>query len=145
MRYGRRLRIWETNCGRASGWVIEKQGTPIAKLTDCRWEEVFWDSYRLEVVTDDPDLRAQLLMKEFWAVAEAEGLAYRSLEFGEVAPFAFPSLSPFSEPGRLMMRGLFLDIGQPGLFASFVLWFRRWRRDRASKRRPLKRAELSLE
>jgi hypothetical protein len=135
MWYGRRLRIWETNYGRTSGWVVKRQGVPIAILTDCRWEEVFWDSYRLEIITDDPDLQAKLLMKEFWAVAEAEGLSYRNLEFADAAPFAFPSLSPLSEPGRLMMRGLYLDIGQPGPFDSLMLWCRRRWRARAAKHR----------
>lgn len=145
MGYGRRLRIWETNYGRDSGWVIECQGRAIATLTDCRWEEVYWDSYRLEIITDDPDVQARLQTQEFWAITQAEGLVYRNLEFADVAPFAFPSLSPFSEPGRLMMYGLYLDVGPPGPFDSLVLWFRRRRRDNAGKRRHVKRRELSLE
>ena len=135
MRYSRRLKIWETNYGRDSGWVIERQGRPIAILSDCRWEEVFWDSYRVEIVAADPELQAKILMNEFWAVAETEGLSYRNLQFGDVAQFAFPSLSPFCEPGRLMMRGLYLDIGQPGRLDSLVLWFRRRRCGIAGKRR----------
>ncbi len=131
MSYGRRLRVWETNYGRDSGWVIERQGKPIAILTDCRWEEVFWDSYRIEIVADDPELRDKMLSKEFWAVAESEGLTYRNRQFGDGAMFAFPSLSPFSEPGRLMMRGLYLDIGQPRPWDSVVLRLRRWMRRNA--------------
>jgi hypothetical protein len=128
--YSRRLRIWETNYGRDAGWVIERQGQPIAVLTAPRLEEMFWDSYRMEILTDDPYLRQQLLTKEFWARAESERLVWRSREFGEVAPFAFPALSPFPEAGRLMMRGLFLPIGEPGPWDWLILWVRRWRKRR---------------
>lgn len=126
--YDRRLRIWETNYGRDCGWVIERKGKPIAILTEPRWEEMFWDSYRLEIVADDPDLRALMITKEFWATAEAENLGWRNREIGEVAEFAFPALSPFPEPGRLMMRGLYLAIGEPWPWDWIVLWIRRWLR-----------------
>jgi hypothetical protein len=109
----RRLQIWETDYGRDCGWVIEREGKPIAVLTEPRYEEMFWDSYRMEIVADDPELRAQMLTAEFWARAEAEGLVWRNREFGEVAQFAFPALAPFPEPGRLLMRGLYLPIDEP--------------------------------
>jgi hypothetical protein len=108
--------------------VIERQGKPIALLTEPRWEEMFWDSYHMEAVADDPQLRVQMLTKEFWANAEAEGLVWRNREFGDVADFAFPALSPFPEPGRLMMRGLYLAIGDPWPWDSIVLWVRSWLR-----------------
>src|SRR5262249_14737196 len=100
--YGRRLRIWETNYGRSCGWVIERDGQAIAVLTEPRFEDMFWDSYRMEIVAEDPELRARLRTKEFWARAEGEGLVWRNREFGEMAEFAFPALDPFPEPGRLM-------------------------------------------
>jgi hypothetical protein len=130
-RYARRLRIWETNYGRDCGWVIERQGKAIAILTEPRWEEMFWDSYRMEIVAGDGELRAQMLTKEFWARAESEGLLWRNREFAEIAEYAFPALSPFPEPGRLMTRGLSLAIGDPYPWDRIVLWmrswFRRWR------------------
>jgi hypothetical protein len=130
--YGRRLRIWETNYGRDCGWVIERRGKSIAVLTESRGAEMFWDSYRMEIVADDPDLRAQMLTKEFWANAEAQGLVWRNREFGEVDVIAFPALSPFPETGRLMMRGLYLAIGDPWPWDRIVLRVRSWlRRGRA--------------
>jgi hypothetical protein len=123
--YCRRLRIWETNYGRDSGWIIEHQGKPIAVLTQPRTEEMFWDSYQMEITTNDPALRQQMLTKEFWARAEAEGLVWRNREFGDVASPAFPALSPFPEPGRLTMRGLYISIGYPWPWDWVVLWLRR--------------------
>ncbi len=58
-RYARRLRIWETDFGRDSGWVIERQGETIAILTEWRSEEMFWDSYLLEIVAADSGLRGR--------------------------------------------------------------------------------------
>ncbi|HZZ81042.1 MAG TPA: hypothetical protein VFE62_21250 [Gemmataceae bacterium] len=131
--YGRRLRIWETNYGRDCGWIIERQGSPIAILTEPRWEKMFWDSYRMEIVADDQEYRARMLTTEFWANAEAEGLVWRNRELGEVAEFAFPALAPFPEPGRLMVRGLYLSVGEPWPWDWLVMRIRRWRKpDRRS-------------
>lgn len=125
--YSRRLRIWETNYGRDAGWVVERQGRVIGVLTDPRLEDMFWYSYRLEVVTDDPELWRRMQTPEFWA-DESERLVWRSREFGEVAEGAFPALSPFPEPGRLTMRRLYLPVGEPWLWDQLVLWWRRRQR-----------------
>ena len=122
--YRRRLRVWETDYGREAGWVIECHGLPIAILTDPRWEEMFWVSYRIEIVTDDPELRQRMITKEFWL--NSEGLVWRSREFGEVAEFAFPAVSPFPKSGRLTMRVLYLPIGGPWAWDRVVLSIRRW-------------------
>jgi len=132
--YARRLRIWETDYGRDCGWVIERHGKAIAILTEPRWEDMFWYSYRMEIVAEDEDLRAQLLTKEFWGRAETEGLDWRNRESGERANWAFPALSPFPEPGRLMVRALYLRTGAPWPWDWMVLWFRgRLRRRRDSQ------------
>lgn len=124
--YTRRLRIWEANYGRDGGWVIERCGIPIAVLTEPRDEEMFWESYRLEIVAEDSQSREQMLTNEFWSQAEAEGLVWRNREFGDIAESAFPALSPLPEPGRLMMRGLYLAIGDPRPWDRIVLWARSW-------------------
>jgi hypothetical protein len=129
-RYARRLRIWETNYGRDAGWIIERRGLAIAVLTEPRWEEMFWDSYRMEITTEDATLRELLQTEGFWAKAESEGLVWRNREFGEVAQFAFPALSPFPEPGRLTMRALYLNIGEPWPWDCLILWVRRLRAGR---------------
>ncbi len=75
--YDRRLRIWETNYGRDCGWQIERNGDVIAILSEPRYEEMFWESYQMEIVTEDLELRGRLLTTEFWAVAEAEGVRWK--------------------------------------------------------------------
>ena len=127
--YQRRLRILATDYGRNAGWVIERQSQPIAILTDCRNEEMFWDSYRMEVVTDEPALRDRLWTKEFWDRAESEGLVWRNRKFAEVAPFVFPALSPFPQPGRLMVRGLYLNRVAPWPWEWLLL---RWMKGKQS-------------
>jgi hypothetical protein len=47
----RRLRIFETNYGREAGWYVEHAGRRVALLTAPRFEEMFWDSYRIEPLT----------------------------------------------------------------------------------------------
>jgi hypothetical protein len=124
--YRRRLRIWETDYGRNAGWTIEQYGEPIACLSEPRWEDMFWDSYRLDVITADGELRDLMATREFWLGASSEGLVWRNREFGETAPFAFPAGEPFPEPGRLKMRGLYLTTGAPWPWDRCILLIRRW-------------------
>src|ERR1700722_4882464 len=129
--YCRRLRIWETNYGRDAGWVIERRDRPIALLTDPRYEDMFWDSYRMQVVTDEPELERRMQTEAFWSAAEAEGLVWPAREVGEVAIGAFPAIPPFPEPGRLKMRRLYLEIGDPWSWDEVALWIRRRRQSQA--------------
>ncbi len=130
-RYDNRLRIWDTNYGRDAGWVIERQGEAIAILTDHRFEDTFWDSYRMEIVAADANLRQRMQTVEFWSSAENQGLVWRSREFGEEANGAFPALSPFPEPGRLRVRQLYLPIPEPLPWDRLVLWWCRRRQKHA--------------
>ena len=123
--YSRRLRIWESNYGRDFGWIIERRGVPMAVLTDCRFLEMFWDSYQMTPLTDDPQTLADLQSEAFWLRAEAEGVAWRSREFGIVVP-AFPALTPFYEPGRLIMRRLYILIAEPTVWDRVVMWLRKY-------------------
>jgi len=123
--YRRKLRIWESGYGREGGWVIERQGQPIAVLTECRFHEMFWDSYRLQPVAGDLVLRERMQTPEFWEAAGAEGLVWRSREFGDVAEHAFPAGSPFPAPGRLLMRGLYLSTSDPWPWDRLLMWWRR--------------------
>ena len=123
--YLRRLRIWETNHGRDCGWTIEQHGDPIAILSDAQQQDMFWHTYKIDVLTQDADLRERIASGEFWANAEAEGLIYRNREFGCAATCAFPALSPYTEDGRLAMRGLYIRIGAPRPWDTFALWVRR--------------------
>jgi hypothetical protein len=110
----RRLRIFETNYGRDAGWFVEDHGRRIAQLTDPRITEMFWVSYRIEPLIDDPIEREELLNSpERWDACE---FVYRSREFGQVAEYAFPAARPFPESGRVLIRGLYLGIREPSLW-----------------------------
>ena len=130
MRYRKRLEIWETNYGRDAGWILERNGQPIAILSNCRNQEMFWDSYDLEILTEDSELRQRMTTVEFWD--ELEGMVYRNQAFGDIVESAFPAASPFLKSGRLSMRGLYLPIREPMPWDQAVLWLRsliRSRRD----------------
>jgi hypothetical protein len=130
--YQRRLRIWETNFGRDAGWIAERDGRPVAVLTEPRWEEMFWDSYCLEIIADDPQVRDAMLAEAFWRGNGWVGLAWRNREFGDLAESAFPAIDAFPAPGRLTMRGLYIPLDSPGCLDWIVLWVRRqWRKHRA--------------
>jgi hypothetical protein len=125
--YSQRLRIWETNYGRGAGWIIEREGKPLAILSDCRYEDMFWDSYRIQPITEDADGK-RMLTQEFWTGSDWVGLTWRNRDF-DLPPLApFPAGEPIREPGRVTVRGLYLPIGDPRWWDRLVLWVRRWRR-----------------
>lgn len=121
----RRLAIFASDYGRDGGWFVEWQGRRVALLTDPRFAEMFWDSYRIEPITDDP-AEVQRLVNDIDWWLELK-FVYRSRQFDEVAEFAFPA-GAFPEAGRVQMRGLYLNIGQMWLWEKMVVWLRRRRK-----------------
>lgn len=118
-----RLQIIETGYGRDAGWIVELRGRQVALLTEPRFEDMFWDSYRVEPLTDDPAEREELLTSsDRWQVG---GFVYRNRQFGRVAENAFASW--ISEEGRVHMRALYLDVGEPSLWERVRLWMRSFR------------------
>jgi hypothetical protein len=131
--YRRRLRILETDYGREAGWLVELGGTPIALLTEPRFEDMFWTSYCLEPLTEDPELRKQLFTRAFWD--DYPKLTFRSREFGTVVPHAWPAGDPFTADRRLVMRALHLAVRPPWPWEWLILWWR-WRRRARRAARP---------
>ena len=128
--YRKKLAIWETDWGRDSGWFIELDGETLARLTEPRWEEMFWVSYRMEIMTDDSGIREQLKTEQFWTeqfwdYAEDERPVWRNIRFGDVAEGVFPAGTPFPEPGRLTVRCLYLPLREPSIIDWGVLRFRK--------------------
>jgi hypothetical protein len=122
-----RLRVFQTNYARGGGWYVERDGRQLALLTDPRFEEMFWDSYAAEPLADDPAERERIGSDPSWWLQP--GLAFRSREFGIVAPTAFVAGCVFSGPGRVLMRALYLYIGPPTMWERFWLrWVARPRR-----------------
>jgi hypothetical protein len=106
------LRILETNFGRDSGWYVERDGRCVAVLTDYKWEEMFWASYAVEWMSDDPQERDLLL--------SAGNLTFRNREFGEVAEAI---LARSAEEGRVLARGLYLIRRGPFFWERLILWW----------------------
>jgi hypothetical protein len=124
-RYARRLRLWETNYGRDAGWVLERDGRPVAVLTDWRFEEMFWDSYRIEPIGDDPEERREILTNAFWDADKWIGVVWRNREFDEPPLAPFPAIQPIRDPGRVTVRALYIPIPGPWWWDRLVLWVRR--------------------
>jgi hypothetical protein len=121
----RRLRIFETDYGREAGWYVEGHGRRIAVLTAPRREEMFWDSYRIEPMTEDPEEAQLLSAPAHWLDNE---FVFRSREFGETAAYAFPAGEPICGDHRVLMRGLYLSISKPTVWERWLLWCRGSRR-----------------
>src|SRR5689334_12354565 len=124
--YRRKLRIWETNFGRDAGWYVERHGQRVALLIDPRSVGLFWDSYLLIPTTDDTGLRHGLQADQFWNYWTAEGVVFRSREFGTIARYALPAANPLREEGRIVMRGLYVATDWPKMWDWPVLWCRGW-------------------
>lgn len=110
---GLRLQVVRSNWGRDLGWFVELQGQRVALLTDPQWADMFWVSYLITPLTDDPGVRALLEKPEFWW---SEDVRFRSRGIDFVAPFAFGAGAGPSS-GRIAMRGLY--------FVPRLTWFDR--------------------
>jgi hypothetical protein len=114
----RNRRIRASNYGRDGGWTMELAGATIAILVEPRWEETFWDSYRVEIVATDPTVLEAMRTDEFWATLVERGVVWRSKTFEDLVPHALPAGNgidspPFTRDGRLLMRGLSLVVPDP--------------------------------
>ena len=121
-----RLRILETNYGREAGWYVEYRGRRIAALIDCRYWDMFWDSYQLEPFTNDPEDQEKLFSDDLWN--DVAGLGFVNRELGIAASHAFPAGAAgriLREEGRLVMRGLYLPV-QERLWDGVLIATRRW-------------------
>ncbi len=55
----------KSNFGRLDGWYIEYQGETIGELVDYRWNDMFWDSYRL-IPKEDDHCKELLRRDDLW-------------------------------------------------------------------------------
>ena len=129
MRRSDRLRTFEASYGRDCGWLVEKDGVPVAVLVDPRYEDMFWHSYRVEPIegTALPDV---VFEAGFW---HAGTLVFRSRATGEAVRDAFAGgETPTREQPRVIMRGLYSGL-QPTMVERVILWYRRWRRTKGAR------------
>jgi hypothetical protein len=84
-------------------------------------------AYRVEPISDDPDVEALVFSEAFWNRLDVFQHVYRNREFGDVAN-AFAAWrepgSGVSVTGRVHMRGLYLAAAEFP-WDRLVLWFRR--------------------
>ncbi len=119
------MRIIESDYGRDFGWFVIRDGERIASLSDCQHEEMFWDSYIVEPMTDDPDLNRRL-QSAFWQGDEWSGCEFVSREFPDVVVrHALPAASPILESGRLLLRGLYCSEVTSRPWDWLFMWWRK--------------------
>jgi hypothetical protein len=100
------------------GWYVERDGRRLALLTDPSFVEMFWTSYRIVPLVEDAQERELILgSPPFWAST----LTLRDRASGEIARHAFPAGAPFPEPGRVLMRGLYL-VREPTVWGKILEW-----------------------
>jgi len=115
-----RLRLARANWGGRAGWFVEWRGQRVALLTDPKWEEMFWISYLITPLTNEPAVRALMEQPDFWG---SEDVLFRDREIDFVAPFAFGALAG-PRSGRIAMRGLYFNL-RLTWFDRLVLFYER--------------------
>lgn len=118
-----RLQMFESRHGRDGGWLVEHDGRAIAALSDPQRVDMFIDSYRVEPL--DGGGAARAAMAACWGDG---ALVFRSRRFGTVAPHAVALGEPDPASARVLMRGLYLPIGDPRPWERLLLRWRAFRR-----------------
>jgi hypothetical protein len=124
MRYRDRLRIWESNYGRALGWDIELDGRVVGLLDEPHQEDMFWTSYRVSSSENDAALSSNLVCADFWKGNGFAKLVFRSRALGLVAESPLPAVDAFVGPRRVSMRALYIVCREPALCDRLVLKIR---------------------
>lgn len=94
--------------GEELSWIGEWDGKPVVRLSNPHSEDMFWESYGMEIISDDPKICDMLQNSDFWSGNDCLKLLWRNSETNRVAPCALPASrsNPFTGTGRLLIRGL---------------------------------------
>jgi hypothetical protein len=117
---GRSLRPIRSMKSQMDCWDVELDGRPVAVLTDGRYYDMFWGSYLIQPLTEDPKELQYLYSEDFWHGP----LVFRSRKSGRLAAYAFPSgeaASMLRQSGRVVMRGLY--VVEPFDWLGFLVVF----------------------
>jgi hypothetical protein len=120
----RRLRIFESNYGRTGGWSAEMNGRCVATLDYLGPADMFWDNYRVTLVTENSEDSQHLLSSDIW---DGRHLRFRNREFGLLVSSAFAAGGRVLIEGnevRAVMRGLYLPLRGPWPWECLLLWCR---------------------
>lgn len=127
----RRLRTFESNGGRDLGWYVEKDGRTWAMLTDCTFADMFWDTYAVQPLVQEPALREQLFSKDFWHLGPLP--TFRNRVTDETLEALPGGLVPTEANPRLMVHGLYSKLTpSPYEQLLLLLLLRRVRRPRVA-------------
>ena len=138
MKYWQRLQNWEEDFGSDAGWELLLDGSVVAFMDACRFEEMFWHSYQLTPTTDDFKVKALLTSEEFWKGDDWARIIFRNRSTGLIADAACPGTRAFLEPNRIQMRGLYIPSRWPLPWDWCALVARAtWRRLHGDRRTPL--------
>lgn len=119
--FQRRREIWESNYGRDEGWFVELDGVCVAELVDCQFVDHFWDSYRIVPIANELDIHDELFQRSFWD--NVDHLTYRNRKFGDTSRSAWPAATPLTNDGRVVMRGLYLEVKDPSWLDRWLIWW----------------------
>lgn len=99
----RELKI--SNYGREYGWYIEYKGEVIGELVDCRFEDMFWNRYK--VISINEKLDAYLFDTDLW---NQVAFKFRSKYYNQYASNAFPGgdFIYIEKSREVTMRALYL-------------------------------------
>jgi hypothetical protein len=104
-------------------WLVERDGRAVATLTDPQYEDMFWTSYRIEPLADDPDEQAAIVSDEFWLVEFLTRTRYRNQAGGWYGQGWWAATDTgVVRDGRIIMRGLFRPEYGSRLVSSFLTW-----------------------
>ena len=118
------LRLWilEGKYGRDDGWFVEYDGRRVALLTEPCFVDMFWESYQITPLSENPGERADMMtLNDFWRFPDPP-LVYVSRGFGLRAKLAFAS--GLTGPGRVAVRGLYLPV-RCSFLTRLILWLRK--------------------
>ena len=116
--------IKRTNCGRASGWILEIQGKRIATLCDVRQEDQFWDSYIFNFVSLDHSLKERVYSEGFWYDTTTSKVEWRNLGNDEIVKDVIVSGAPDKSDNRIWVRGLYLRMERVKLISAIMKWIK---------------------
>ena len=102
----RRWRRDHVYLGDLSGWYVECGGRRAAILSEPKYYDMFWLSYRVEPTTDDPIENARIASDKTWWLQST--LALRNIASVNVVCSTFPGGDVFTETGRVIVRSTFL-------------------------------------
>lgn len=129
MSWWSRYNLFLDVCETGGGWFVERDGRPVAILSDPHFADMFWYAWQIDVLGEDPAERDALLSDAYWKNELMSRTVFRSREFGTISDGFWAGLEPIRD-GRLVMRGLYQPVRQSWPWDWLALRARRWTRGR---------------